>query len=352
MNARAVLVLVVMLAILGGGALLYQYQEKSARPGNVATLGKPLVPDLKAADIAAIRIVEPKATLTLQRKDDGWVIAERRGFPADVSKVRDFVLKALQIKVGQSEPIGEKDRGRLNLDASGTQVEFTGADGKSLGRLTVGKKYFKREVENPEKAAADGRFVSLPAQAGTVYIISDPLPQASAKSADWIDRASFHVEKVKTLELKRPEGEAWKLERAGDNADWKLTPMKPGEKLNTGNANAATYSLSLLELADVAPDDAKDTGLDKPTLIQTTTFDGLAYEIKVGRLQGDSYFVRFSSSGSVQGPENDDRIKKLREGQAREKLLSDYVLLIPKSKLDDTLKARADLLEKKPDAKK
>ena len=351
MSARVVLVLVVLLAILGGGALLYQYQENTERPGNVATLGKPVLPDLKAADIAAIKIVEPKATLTLQRKDDGWVIAERRGFPADVSKVRALVLKVLELKVGQSEPIGEKDRARLNVDASGTQVEFAGADGKSLGKLTVGKKYFKREVENPEKAPADGRFISLPAQAGTVYVISDPLTQASARSADWIDRTSFHVEKVKTLELKKPDGEAWKLERAADNADWKLTPLKPGEKLNTGNANAATYSLSLLELADVAAEDAKDTGLEKATVVRATTFDGLAYDIQVGRLEGDSYFVRFSSSGTVQGADSDERVKKLRERQPREKLLSDYVLLIPKSKLDDTLKPRAGLLEKKPEAK-
>jgi hypothetical protein len=354
MNARTVLVLVVLLAILGGGALVYQYQERSERPGNVATLGKPLMPELKAADIASIKIAQPNATLTLQRQDTGWVIAERRGFPADVNKVRDFVIKVLELKVGQSEPIGEKDRARLNVDASGTQVEFASADGKSLGKLTVGKKYFKSgEVENPDKARADGRFV-VPAQAGTqvVYIVSDPLTQASTKSADWIDHTSFQVEKVKALEVKKPDAEAWKLERAGDNADWKLTPIKPGEKLNTGNANAATYSLSLLELADVAPDDAKDTGLDNPTLIRAATFDGLTYEIKVGKLQGDNYFVRFTSSGTVQGDDQDERIKKLRERQPREKLLADHVLLIPKSKLDDTLKPRNDLLEKAPEGKK
>jgi hypothetical protein len=239
-------------------------------------------------------------------------------------------------------------------------VEFDAADGKPLGKLTVGKKYFKREVDNPEKAPADGRFLVVPASSVTpakagaqvVYIVSDPLTQASAKSADWIDHTSFQVEKVKTLEVKKPGGESWKLERAGDNAEWKLTPMKPGEKLNTGNANSATYSLSLLELADVAPDDVKETGLDNATLINATTLDGLAYEIKVGRLEGDNYFVRFSSSGSVQGDDKDERIKKLRERQAREKLLSDHVLLIPKSKLDDTLKPRVELLEKKPDAKK
>ena len=115
MNARVAIVLVVLLAVLGGGALLYSYQERTRRPENVATLGRPLLKDLKVADVATIKITEPKSTLTIQRKDDGWVIAERRGFPADVAKVREFALKLIGLKVGQSEPIGDKDRARLNL---------------------------------------------------------------------------------------------------------------------------------------------------------------------------------------------------------------------------------------------
>ena len=87
MNARAVLVLVVLPAILGGGALIYLHQENAEWPGNVATLGKPLLPDLKAADIANIKIVQPNATLTLRRKENGWVIAERRNFHMPLPKL-------------------------------------------------------------------------------------------------------------------------------------------------------------------------------------------------------------------------------------------------------------------------
>ena len=308
MNARVALVLVVLLAVVGGGALLYNRQERRETADNTAALGKPLL-NVKVADVAAIKITEPNATLTLQRSQsgqgDGWVIAERRNFPADITRVREFGLKLIDLKVGQSEPIGDKDRARLNLDASGTQVELDGADGKPLGRLIVGKKYFKREVDNPAKALADGRFVVtdvVPAQAGTpstVFIVSDPLTQATTKTSEWIDRTSFQVEKVKTLEVKYPSGASWRVERQKDDADWKLAGAKPGEKLDVSKANAATYSLSLLELADVAPDDAKDTGLDKPTLINATTLDGLTYDIRVGKLEGDNYYVRFSSSGSV-----------------------------------------------------
>lgn len=336
MNARFAAILVVLLGVLGGAALLYQQQERGRRPDNAATLGRTLLKDLQAADIAAIRIVEPKATLTVQRKDDRWVIAERADFPADLAKVREFVLKAIGLKVGQSEPLGEKDRARLNLDASGTRVEFKAADGKDLAVLTVGRKYFKREVDNPGKAVPDGRFIALPGEPGTAYLVGDPLTQASASTADWIDRTSFQVEKVKTLEVRYPAGGGWRIERAGDNADWKLAGARPEEKLDVSRANAASYSLQLLELADVAPKDAADTGLDKPITIDATTLEGLSYAIKVGKLAGDNYYVSFTSSGN----------HKAQDKAAREKTLSQHVLLIPKSKLEDTLKPRAELLEK------
>jgi hypothetical protein len=347
MSGRALLVLSVLLLVLGGGALLYQRQQAAERPRNAAVLGKPVLKDLRAADIAAIQIAEPKSTLTIERKDDGWVLRERDGFPADVAKVREFVIKMIELKIGQSAPLGEKDRARLNLDGSGTQVTFAAQDGQPLAKLVVGKKYFKREVENPDKSPADGRFVALPGEPGTAYIVSEPLAQASARSADWIDRSSFQVEKVKTLEVRMADGSGWKIERGGDNADWKLAGAKPGEKLDIGRANSASYSLSLLELADVAAKDVKDTGLDKPTLINATTLDGLSYEIRIGRAEGDDYYVAFSSSGTVQGNDGDERIKKLKARLPREQRLSDYVLLVPKSKLEDTLKPRADLLEKK-----
>jgi Domain of unknown function (DUF4340) len=336
LNARVAAILVVLLAVLGGAALLYQREQGARRPDNAATLGRTLLKDLKAADIATIRIVEPKATLTVQRKDDRWVIAERADFPADTGKVREFVLKVIGLKIGQSEPLGEKDRARLNLDPSGTRVEFKAADGKDLGVFTVGRKYFKREVDNPDKAIPDGRFVALPGDAGTAYLVGDPLTQAAAKSAEWIDRESFKVEKVKTLEVRYPAGGAWRIERSGDNAEWKLAGAKSGEKLDISRANAASYSLQLLELADVASKDVTDTGLDKPTTVDATTLEGLSYAIKVGKLAGENYYVSFTSSGN----------HKAQDKAAREKMLSQHVLLIPKSKLEDTLKPRAELLEK------
>lgn len=337
MNARVATILVVLLVVLGGGALVYQHQERGRRPENVGTLGRALFKDLKVADIAAMTIQEPKAALTLQRKDERWVLAERGDFPADLAKVREFVLKVIGLKVGQSEPLGEKDRARLNLDASGTRVEFKDAQGKALGAFVLGKKYFKREVDNPDKAIPDGRFLALPDEAGTAYLVGDPLTQATARTSEWIERTSFQVERIKTLEVRYPAGGGYRIERQADNAEWKLAGANPGEKLDISRANAASYSLSLLELADVAPKDAGDTGLDQPVLINATTLAGAAYAIKVGKLAGENHYVSFTATGLKPDAKDAERVK----------LLSEHVLLVPKSKLEDTLKKRSELLEKK-----
>ncbi len=359
MNARVVAIILVLAAVLGGGSIIYYQQERSRPASNVGSLGQLLFKDLQASQVAAIRITEPAGTRTVEQKDGRWSIAERGGFPADFNKVRELVLKGVGLKAAQSEPIGEKDRARLGLDDKALRLEFRAADGKPLGALLVGRKYFKREVEQPDKALGDGRFVMLPGDPKTVFIVSDPLFQATTKTAEWIDRTAFVVEKVKTMEVRYPDGESWKVERSRDDANWKLTPLKGGEKLEVTRANAATYTLSLLDLADVAPKDAKpaDTGLDKPIRIDATTLDGLSYAIRIGKLQGDNHFVTFAPSGKLAAPKKDnkedaERVKKIEDRLPREKQLSEHVLLIGKSKLEDTLKRRVDLREKRDDRKK
>lgn len=352
MSARVAALLVVVLLALGGGALLIKHQGQLQRPAGVAALGHPLLKNFRAADVAAITLREPGGAITLERTAEQWVIAERAGFPADVDKVRELVLKLIELKVGQNEPIGEKDRARLKLDDSGTQLEFRGADGKPLARLIIGAKFFKREPENPGRAIGDGRFVMLPDDTKMVYVVADPLALASTKSADWISRSGFAAEKVKAMEVLLAGGERWKIERPGDNASWKLNPIRAGEKLDVIRANSASYSLNSVELADVAAPGAQaaDTGLDKPTAtIVAATFDGLAYTVKLGKAAGDNTYASVAITGEAKasGPDAAERDKKLVERLPRERALAAHTLLIARSKFEDVLKRRADLLEKK-----
>jgi uncharacterized protein DUF4340 len=356
MSARVAALLVALLLLLGGGALYYFEHARTQKPAGVAALGKPLLKGLRASDIASISIREPQAAITLERKDAGWAIAERAGFPADLERVREFVLKAIGLKVGQAEPLGAADRKRLKLDDAATRVEFRAADGKALAGILAGRKYFKSEPENPDKAIGDGRFLLLPGDEKTVYIVSDPLAQASAKSADWIARAGFAAEKVKSLELAPATGEGWKLERAAEDADWTLAGARSGEKVEAAKANAAAYSLANVDLADVLGKETKpdETGLATPTVLTAHTFDGLTYTLRLGALKGENYPATVAVAGEAkpEGKDAGERVKKLAERLPRERALAAHTLLIAKSRLEDALKPRAELLARREEPKR
>jgi len=379
MSMRFALILAMLMLALGGGALLYKQHERSQRASNVDVLGRPLLEGLSAADVAAIRIAEPGQILTVARREDRWIVAERGGYPADYAKVRDFVLKAGALKIGQSEPIAGDDRERLKLvtpDAAGgkeggagggTLVEFRSADGKPLASVIVGAKYFKQVPANPDRAPGDGRFVMLPADPKTVYVVSDPLTQASAKSAAWIDTTGFSAERVKSIAYRGAGGERWKVERQSEASEWQLEGARPGEKVDVTKPNSAAYMMGRLAVADVAPADVPPakTGLDKPgATIVTQTFDGLTYTVRLGERAGDSYYAKVAIEGELVKQRTPDKGEK-PEGAAgrdksfaeraaqlearleREKALAAHTLLIAQSTLDDLLKKRADLLEQR-----
>ena len=380
MNRQFLAILGVLVVVVGGAAQLVFKQGASEKPAVSAQLGQPLLRGLKASEIATIVIREPKATLTLAKKDNRWTLAEKNGYPADLDKVTEIVVKGIELKAGQVEPIGEKDRARLNLaepgkDGAGTAVTYKAADGKILAELLVGKKYFKKEPEgDSSKAQGDGRFVMLPSDPNQVYIVADPLRVASANASDWLSKEGVGIERVKGLEVHPPEGtDGYRIERVTDGIDWKLERaagvQTAGQKLDVSRANAASYSLSRIDIEDLAAPDA-NTGLDKPTVITATTFDGLTYTLRVGNVANDKAFVKIEVEGTpvrestppkAEEKAEDkarrekafsDEKKKLEERVAREKSLKDYVLVVSARKLADTLKKRGDLLEqKKPDDK-
>ncbi len=381
MNRRVLAVLIVLVLATGGAALFMRAHDESADSATAMRLGQPLLKDLKASDVASIVIRERAATLTLAKKGNAWVVAEKRDFPVDLDKVTELVVKAIGLKVGQSEPIADKDRSRLDLiepakaapDAVGqaTELAFKAADGRILAELLLGKKYFKTPPEgDPAKASADGRFVLLPQDPQLAYVVAEPFSRVRAASAEWISKSGFAIERVRNLEVTPAEGEGYAIERATDGPDWKF--VRSGGKLDNAKANSAAYSLARIDLDDLAASDKpEDNGLDKPSVIKATTFDGLAYTLRIGRPDAkDRYPLRVAVEGTPQRtfeerkdekPEAaaarrksfDEEMKKLAERVTQEKALADFTLLVPKAKLADVLKKRSELLEQKPvEAKK
>lgn len=373
MNKRVVAVLAALVLVLGGAALLVYQRDQASRPAAGARFGQTLLPDLKASEIASIVIREPAGTLTLVKKEKGWSIAERNGFPADLDKVTELVVKAIELKVGQAEPIGDNDRSRLNLldpgkggpktEGQATALAFKAGDGRILAELLLGKKYFKSEPEgDPGKAIGDGRFVMLPQDTKQVYVVSEPFRLARAAASDWLAKAGFAIERVKRLEVNLADGDGYRIERETDGPDWKLD-LAAGGKLDNTRANSAVYSLNKIDIEDLAASDKpEDNGLDKPTLVRATTFDGLSYTLRIGRADKERYPVRIEVEGTPQREFEerkdekaeaktarrksfDEEMKQLGERVARETALKDFTVLVAKNRLVEVLKKKSELLQ-------
>lgn len=402
MNKSLAIILGLLALVMGVGAIVaLQDQGASSTPATESKLGQPLLPQLKAAEVARITIREPKGSITLEKKNERWVINERGGFPADLDKVTEIVVKAIELKTGQVEGIGEKDRARMQLAApvaaapaasgsaegAATALIFAGADGKTIAELWIGKKYFKTPPEgDATKALGDGRFVMLPADQTRVVVVADPLKQATSNVNEWLAREGVAIENVKSIEVKSAEGgyrvaraildTAWELDGAAKSASsvkpaaGKAGAATTGTTLDQSRANSASYALAKLDIEDAAAAGA-DAGFDKGSEIVVSTFEGLEYRIKTGRLDGTRYFSQVSVQGEPsrfapsapanEKPEDKDKREKAFAEQtktfnariAREKALGPFTLLIAKAKFDDVLKPREALLQQPAkDAKK
>ncbi len=361
MNKGIAVILALLALVMGVGAIVTLRDQGATTPAaGSSKLGQPLL-QLKAAEVARITIRAPQATLTLEKKNERWVINERGGFAADLDKVSELVVKAIELKTGQVEAIGENERARMQLGApvpaaaapsssapssaegAATALVFAGTDGKTLAELWLGKKYFKTAPEgDATKAQGDGRYVMLPADPARVVVVADPLKQASSNASDWIAREGVVVDNIKSLEVKLPEG-GYRIERALLETPWQLDggsataakPAKPAAAaakagrptaasstaashpaagpgssataggLDQSRANNATFALAKLDLEDIAaPDTAAGTGAaaDKTGDIIASTFDGIDYRIKVGSLEGTRYRVQITVQGDISRP--------------------------------------------------
>ena len=377
MNRRQFLILIVALLVLGGTGLAIFWQQYSAYRESGARIGAKLLPDLKIADVAEIRLQDDKHRATLVRKEKQWVVEERGGFPADLEAISALMVKLIELKVTQSEQVAARLYPRLNLgepgkgEGAGTVMEFKDAGGQSLARIILGKKVLKKDPVNPLPGARDGvpagRYVLPPGAKDRVVAVSDPLNAVEADPAKWLRKDFFKAERIRTLAV-GPEGAApqWKITRKEEWGEWRFAN---GGKLDAGAAVTATNKLGTMRFVDVVADPAKDP-VHPGTVAVAETFDNLTYRVRIAkRKTGDDYQLTFTVSGTPPGkrvPEKGEKpeekeqrdkdfaetLKALNERIAAEKALARWTFVVASAEVEPLLKSRAEMTAAKENAKK
>ena len=376
MNRKQFLILFVVLVVLGGAGLALFWQDLAQYRESGAKIGAKLLPDLKIADVAQIRLQDGKHETTLARKEKGWAVQERGGYPADFNAISDLMVKLIELKITQSEQVAAKLYPRLELgepgkgEGAGTVMEFKDASGASLARITLGKKVLKKDPMNPLPGARDGvpagRYVLPPAAKDRVVAVSDPLNAAEADPAKWLKKGFFKAERIRTLAV-GPEGRApeWKITRSEEWGQWRFAGAGA---LDASAAVAAVNKLGSMSFVDVVPDPEQDP-VHNATVAMAETFDKLTYKIRIAkRKAGDDYQVRVTVSGEPprkrvpekgEKPEDKERLDKefaealkaLEERVEAEKARAKWGFVVAGSEVEPLLKTRGEMTAAKPPKK-
>lgn len=377
MNRKQFFFLLLALVVLGGVGIAMFWQNLSDYQASGQKIGAKLLPDIKVADVARIELRGAKSTATLVRKDTGWVVEERNGYPAEFKAISDLIIKLIDLKVVQSEAVSESLFPRVELvepakvdkggEGAGTQIELKDAAGKTLANLVLGKKILKKDPGNPLPTAQDGvpagRYVRILGGKDRVVVVPDPLASAEAQPGRWLDRSFAKIERVKTLTV-TDEGGSWKIARDVEWGQWKFAAGSAD--LDASGAVAAVNALSNLSFNDVEvkamPEDE-----GKPVSIVAETFDNLTYTIKATkRKTGDDYLVNVAVAGEpprTRTAEKDEKaeekerrdkdyvetLKRLDMRLAREKIQSQWSYVVEAKQIAPLLKSREEMVaQRKP----
>jgi hypothetical protein len=379
MNRKQLTLLIVLGVVLGGlGYWAYNKRQSSYETGAASEEGQKVlhgVPQAAINDVAQLTIKQASNEVTLVRGNDGWTVKERGNYPANFATISDTVKKFWDLKVNRPVEVGPSRLPALKLTKNeGTIVEMKNDKAQAIASLMLGLQTSKEaREESPFGGGSfpNGRYVMRGDDVKTVALVSDPL-NVDAKPEDWLNKEWFKIEKPKSVSVTTTNAtNNWKLVRETETSDWKLADAKPGETVDSGKASGLNYLLSQPSFNDVIVDPKPEqTGLATPTKAEITTFDGLTYKFKLGKLaDGENYAMQVAVNASIpaertpgkdEKPEDKEKLdkeyaekrKKLEEKAKTENGYQKWTYTVAKWTVDNLLKERKDFFADKKEEPK
>jgi hypothetical protein len=251
MQKRLLSLLLITVAVLGIGLILTQRQqpvvEGRAESGD-------LVPGLASAlnTVSSIRITKAKNELIaeLKRGEAGWTVANRHDYPADISKVREYLIKLSEAKVREAKTSKPENYSRLGVEDLGADTA-TGV-GIELGGLAAP---YKLVVGISSGGGSAGTFVRRNDEATSYLVTGDLIPER--EGANWLAREIVSVPSsdVRSVAVTAPDKSTLKVEKVDPAApNFTVLGIPRGRELSSESVgNLVAGMLDGLTLEDVLP---------------------------------------------------------------------------------------------------
>ncbi|MEM6911538.1 MAG: DUF4340 domain-containing protein [Verrucomicrobiota bacterium] len=284
--AWAVCLLVGLLALIVTVAT--QEPERSAY--STIKPGQKLLAEFNPALVETIVIEDALGSVTLEKAEATWKVAEREGYPADGEQVSDLLEKAFAMEVAQTEQAGPSQYDRLQLDVSAKRSE----DVVPPLRIAFQKKETEaaelffgtlmRSRGNLGGYAEDmGRFARVGGVEEAVFVVEDALRDVTADPKEWLASSFFKVSKLKSLAVSAPHDPAfaaWEVAREDPEGELSLVAPASGEFLDAAVATDLRTILESPDFEDVLLDFQPEPSEGERRVV-LETFDGFSYDLRL-----------------------------------------------------------------------
>ncbi len=303
--------------------LVFIFEKVSSGPFDGGKKGKEIhfFPGFVKEECSAIEMTEKGKKVKIIRKGGYWIIAPKEKgndqaegtpllddgaaknegafeFAADSSSVAAALEKIIKMEKDELISTNPEKQTVLEVDtAKGTQVEVWDGQGKSLGKVIIGK-------NGPDWSSHFVRSVG----SNNVYRVGESIKYSFfTDESRWRDKVITKFEKslAKKITIQKQDGIV-ELAKSVDTSGaplWNITaPIQAvgGESVTTIVNDLADVRCAEWEESDTLTN--SDMGFDKPTLVLTTELENSEkHVLYVGGKQGDTskYYVKAEGKNMV-----------------------------------------------------
>lgn len=376
---KKILILLIILGGLIGTAVFYQKQQQSSMntAGNTGVkMRERLLPEINLTEVKKIRLKDANSEVTLSISADGKsaTVKERSDYPASVDRITTALRELYQQRIASKQTVRKGAWADIEVQPPGegntgigTQVELMAEGDKVIKSLILGKQLnVVGGRSNTQFDAGNQRFVRMPEDGDTIWVISNTFFSLEPKPEVWLDKAFIDVQKIKEISASFPDSqENWKIARNNESdTQFTLVDAKPGEALDAPKLPVQSL-LSAPVFNDVLPKDQADAALKDAIKVKILTFDGFTYDVVTAKQSKDGtdrYYMKVDVLADIpkaRAPVKDEKEedkkkadeafattkKNLEDKLAKEKKFAGWVFEVSEYTVNNLFKKRSEVVQ-------
>jgi hypothetical protein len=338
------MVAVIMLAL----AML---QGRIRQDANTADFSSsPLIEGLQIEAVSAITIASEKGekTITFNRKDGTFTVADLDDYPVDVTAVNNLINGCLDVRAQEKITDNPDNHPDLEVTPETAQyvVSFSDADGGLIVAILISK--------SNEKGEAFVRLLSEEA----VYSVQYP-PSVRPNPMDYVDAQLLQLSREDIYSIAvRTGGDSYILTVSADGGDIELKDMPPGKQYKGTLYKTVFGALSSLRFENV-----EHASEQRPfdSVYTCKLKDKTVYKLELAQ-EDDTAWAKVSAEFVGQTPTKEQEVESEEQLKEKEAILlaidavkefnqkhGGWVYQLPSYSADNLTKPLSDLLEDIPE---